>query len=470
MRKLLCIALLMLLSPSAFAAKIVSLNLKSHYAETIDNYKLTRNAIGDYGLKSSESADQSAALQKAIYDIAEKGGGSLVIPKGTYRFLSVNMASNVHILVDKDAVFKPFMAEGGKSGIMLTFSPKDENSSEYVENCSIRALQSGEKFKVDYSEYSASQKVRFIVARMAKNFLIADANIHDNFTTHCGIVFVPTSAESIDGWKISRPTFGEVRDCAIFNAKAGYGLCQLHGAQSLYFQDIYSNGGVTLRLESGAGGKHAGVFDVEARNVITENGRSAVMMNPHATVNGTVKIDGVLSKGSGIAVLVHGGFVDRKHKYVAGAKPGVYASDSEIVNIKAIYGEQGQTDEKQIYACPPLASEYAKFKMNHYGDPKSFVGPSLVAVLDCTNGNYKVTYKNIISEGFPVKCDEVVYESTIEDRKKRNSEIIESLPAMLNRTAAQKAQYDAAKASKANSQAAQDKARKAATEGKKSNK
>ncbi len=451
---------------SVTAGEKVSLDLKSPYKETINLKGLSRNVVADYGMKSSEQADQSEKFQRAIDDVASMGGGTLVIPSGTFKFLNVYMSSNVHLLVDKGATLKPYFQNLNKGGVMLYFSSPDESSPKYVENCSIRCLQDGERYRVDYSEYTAAQKVRFIIARMTKNFLIADADIYDNFTTHCGVVFVPSSTDGADKWEISRPTFGEIRNLSIFSAKTGYGLCQLHGAQTIYFENIYSNGGVTLRLESGAGGKYAGVFDVAARNVITESGRSAVMMNPHATTNGTVKIDGVLSKGSGIAVLIHGGFVDRKNKYIEGAKPGVYANDSEIVNIKAIYGENGQTDEKQIYACPPIAEEYAKFKMNHYGDPKSFVGPSSLAVLDCTNGNYTVTYRNIVSKGFPVECSEVVYESTIEDRKKLNNEIIASLPVMQNLTAEERAQYDAAKDKKSAEQAAQDKVRKAASEGK----
>ncbi len=464
MRKILSILVSILIITSASATEEVSQNIKSHYKETINNHELRADVVKDYKMKSDENKDQSSELQRAIDDMSKRGGGILVIPAGVYRFLDVYMASNVHILVDKNATLKPYMESDSKGGVMLNFSYRDDSVPKYIENCSIRSLEEGQTFKVDYSEYDSQQKIRFVIARKVINFMIADVDIHDNYTTHCGIVLLPTSAENVDGWEITRPTFGEVRNCSIFNARTGYGLCQLHGAQTVYFENIYSNGGVTLRLESGAGGAHAGVFDISARNVITENGRSAVMMNPHSTENGTVNIDGVLSKGSGIAVLVHGGFVDRKHKYIEGAKPGFYASDSKITNITAIYGEEGQTDEKQLYACPPLASEYAKFKMNHYGDPKAFVGPSLLAVLDCTNGNYKVTYKNIVSEGFPAKCDNVVYESSIEDRKLKNDEIIENLPVMQNLTEEQRTQYHNAKAKKSNEQAAQDKVRKAAAE------
>ena len=60
-------------------------------------------------------------------------------------------------------------------------------------------------------------------------------------------------------------------------------------------------------MESGVGGIYAGVFDIQAKNVRNENGRTAVMMNPHTTHNGTVKIDSVWSKSSSACLLIHKG-------------------------------------------------------------------------------------------------------------------------------------------------------------------
>ena len=80
---------------------------------------------------------------------------------------------------------------------------------------------------------------RFIICRLVKNFLIADAVIKDNYTKFCGLTLVPTTTKGGDKWEVSLPTNGEIRNCRILNANSGYGLCQLHGAQSIYFRNIY---------------------------------------------------------------------------------------------------------------------------------------------------------------------------------------------------------------------------------------
>ena len=86
-----------------------------------------------------------------------------------------------------------------------------------------------------------------------KNFLIADAVIKDNYTKFCGLTLVPTTTKGGDKWEVSLPTNGEIRNCSILNANSGYGLCQLHGAQSIYFRNIYANPTVTNILNLSIG-------------------------------------------------------------------------------------------------------------------------------------------------------------------------------------------------------------------------
>lgn len=413
------------------SAKENPLGLHSTYNDLISKQKIELNVEKDYGMKSDATNDQSAKLQKAIDEVSAKGGGRLIIPKGTYCIAGVNMKSNVHLLVDSGVTFKPYIADTKKGCVLFLFSSSDDKKESYVENCSIRCLQEGKSYTVDYSYLKPIDRCRFIICCLVKNFYIADAKIMDNYTTHCGIIFVPTRTEGADKWKLSRPTDGEIRNCSIYHSKTGYGLCQMHGAQTIYYENLYSKGGVTLRLESGAGGPYAGVFDINARNIRSEQGRCAVMMNPHATHNGRVLVDGASSIGSGVTVMVHGGFIDRKHQDNPNATKGTYSSDSKIINIHAVYGENAQIDEKQVYALDPIDSEYAKFRNNSIKDGKSFRGPSMLPVLDCTLGNYKVSYENISSEGFANNKDYVVYEQDIEDRKKANSAIIAKLPIQL---------------------------------------
>ena len=68
-----------------------------------------KNLESDYSLvDDGAKTNQSALLQKAINDVAAAGGGRLILPKGTYRFAKVYLKSNVHLLIEKDTVIKPY--------------------------------------------------------------------------------------------------------------------------------------------------------------------------------------------------------------------------------------------------------------------------------------------------------------------------------------------------------------------------
>jgi hypothetical protein len=198
-----------------------------------------------------------------------KAAGRLIVPKGTYRLAGVRLRSNIHLLIEKDTVIKPYWPEGMKTVVFLLDADRPANKRKmtpeqeraFIENVSIRGL--GGRWIVDYSnrEPKKGEGVRAVLATMVRNFLIADLDVKDNFTTYCGITLTPlqTKSETKD-WPVSRATDGTIRNCRIYNASPGYGLTQLHGAQSVHFEDIYAKGGVTLRLETGAVGLRTGVY------------------------------------------------------------------------------------------------------------------------------------------------------------------------------------------------------------------
>lgn len=414
MKNILIILVMLVCMPAANAA----------YRETMDPKGLTKNLTTDFKMVDDNGkSDQSEKLQEAIDKVAKKGGGRLILRKGTYSFSGINLKSNVHLLIEKDTVLKPYWPKGTKT---IMFSLDSEEPEKYIENVSIRGL--GGRYTVDYSDRGkkSGEGIRFAVCRLVKNFLIADANIQDSHTTYCGIILVPAKGKRADQWKISRATDGTIRDCSIFNADSGYGLAQLHGARNILFENLYALGGVTLRLESGAGGEYAGVFDITGRNIAGENCRSAVMFSPHATHNGTVHVDGVTAKSCGYAVRIGSGFIDRKHKDDPDAQIGTYASDSTIKNIHAVFGMNAQIDKKEIYQLEP---EYYDDIRKSEDNEKSVVGPSIAAVYDGTKGAYKVTVENVTSEGFKYHQNTVVTEADFSAREKNKWNIVKSIPA-----------------------------------------
>ncbi len=404
------------------------LDLRSHYQAPVRAKLVEKNAVSDYGLKDDAELDQSATLQAAIDALAELGGGVLFIPKGTYRFGNVSMCSNIHLEVAAGTIFRPVLNKKKKKVNMLRFGSGDKKSSSFIENCSISGR--GGRYIVDYSDTDPAERlgVRFAALSLVRNFSIADADIRDAYTVYCGFVMAPSPAKDTTGWTITRPTQGELRNCTITHANAGYGLVQFHGAQDVYLENIEATGGVTLRLESGASNANLGVFDIRAKNVRSINGRSAIMLAPHSSPNGRVLVDGVMSQSSTVAVSAGAGYVDKKQAHRADAKPGFYGQDSRIINIHAIYGEDAQIAQKSVYLYEPNTETYAKLRIINYGHEKFLNGPSLCPVLDATKGGYTVSFEHISSEGFTHHQNSVMKAEEVAGRESQKWAIVRDLP------------------------------------------
>ena len=384
------------------------------YEETMDPNGLTMNLRTDFGLvDDGAESNQSERLQKAIDEVSAKGGGRLIVPKGVYRFAKVYLKSNVHLLIEKDTVIKPYWPEGTKTVVfILDFEdtsgrgPK-KRGAEFIENVSIRGL--GGRFIVDYSdrERREGEGIRTVLCRMVRNFLISDLDIKDNFTVYCGLTMTPTRSQdkNVKNWKISRATDGTIRNCRIFNASPGYGLVQLHGAQSLHFEDLYAKGGVTLRLETGAVGDHTAVFDITAKNITSENGRCAVMFGPHSANNGLVHVDGVTARSSTYAITIGRGNVKKAEQARnPSAKPGRFADGCSIRNIHAVFGKDAQVKTHEMMNIPE--EYYDDLRLRKV--TKFFDGPSIGAVKDYTNGTYRVDIENVTLDGFKYNADKKI--------------------------------------------------------------
>ncbi len=392
---------------------------------TIDIYATTRNVVEDYGMQSSTTLDQSAKLQAALDDMESIGGGNLLIPEGTYCFSEVYMRSNVHLRVSEDATLRPVRSATGGSVIMLHFTPSNtEVDSSYLSNCSVSCYD-GDQFTVDYSDFNPDETynidgsnidnmIRFIRCRLVHKFRIEDVRILDNFTKYCGIIFVgaDTDDEIVEAqnWPITGPVNGVISNCSTNNASHGYGLCQLHAADSLLFDNMRATGGVTLRLE-GHTGNNVGVYNIYGRDISSTNGKCAVMFQPHVFHHGKVLIDGVRSEGSAFAVLIRPGFINNANIDNPDACKGTYDSDSHIDNIHAVYGINAQIEEKDLWIYETDQYEYVVNVERGNGCYQE-EGPSYAPVLDNTEGNdtsegqYDITCTNITYEGFPESLPE----------------------------------------------------------------
>jgi hypothetical protein len=403
------------LLPLSIIAIIFATTAKAEYTDTMDPGGLTKNACTDYGLVDDNAkANQSEALQKAIDDVAAAGGGRLILPKGTYRIARILLKSNVHLLIEKDTVIRPYWPKGEKTVVFNLDAERPaqkkrmtpEQEKTFIENVSIRGL--GGRWIIDYSdrERKKGEGIRGVVAKMVRNFLIADLDVKDNYSVYCGITLTPMQTDSeTKNWPVSRATDGTVRNCRIFNASAGYGLTQLHGAQSVHFEDLYAKGGVTLRLETGAVGDKTAVYDITGKNIFNENGRCAVMLGPHSAMNGVVKIDGVKTKSSAYAVSIGtGGVKEAELKHNPDATDGIFAKGSYVKNIHAIFGMHAQVKTHVFMSIP---KEYHD-DLDLRWEDKFFVAPSIGAVKDYSGDHYDVIVENVTMEGFKYNADKPI--------------------------------------------------------------
>ncbi len=259
-----------------------------------------KHLFDDYGVAPNTGESLTTALQSVFDEFSAEGGGSLYFPAGTYLFSGLCMRSNIHLYIDPDAVLSPDTALSSDAGNMLHFSSStSSNSTTFIENCSIQCSESSKQYTVDYSmrnmsyittalsvlyEFSADndgfEKVRFFVARMVRDFTIADAYIIDNWTNHCGGTFTPftpkaseTYGDEVWDWEVSRPTNGVVKDLTIVGARMGYGLVQLHGAENIHFENLDATGGVTLRMETGSGATYSRINNITAKNITNPTSR-----------------------------------------------------------------------------------------------------------------------------------------------------------------------------------------------------
>lgn len=412
------------------------------YVEPI-TFDVEKNLVTDYGANNTDDQDDSQILQKAIDEItAFPNGGKLIIPAGDYYFLNIDIKSNVHIEIAEGATIYPTFKGDGHNHRIFNIG---RNTAGWMKNVSVVGI--GDGFTVEMRETTDENIAVFAVGN-ARNFKLSNFQIQDNQTIFASILVVFSSNSGNYRWAKN----GIIEKARSYNAHLGYGLVQAYAADSILFRDIYSEGGVTLRLETdNLTMKEAGVGglrDIYAKNVRSENGQSAVMFSPHFQENGVVKIDGVHAKNSSLAVRIEGGFVEiyaepgesredlisrvqnligigsiqvtylrsngtvwvcrirNEFSQIAfdktGIAPGVFEGAS-VTNVTAEYGEKAHYKVRFIDYVP--CAERQKICQRGQG-MNWYEGPSVAAVFDDNTagadlGSYIVEVTNVTDLGFP---------------------------------------------------------------------
>lgn len=330
----------------------------------------TLNLVSDFGVNASDTLDDSENLQQAI-DFATQfpNGGRIDIPAGTYFFSGIKMKNNVHLVIDSMAT----LVATAPTGVMFSFGLNRKGNDALVTIRSVSIRSNGRKYTVDLRKGAVNAKLWFANCRNVNNFMIEGFRILDHYTKMSGV----TLNLAQEGDQAFMATNGVVKNGDIENAHVGYGLIQVQCAKHVLFRDLAGQGGVTLRMESGAVADSPDYIKIDsiwARNISTRYGSSAFIMGAHTKVNGYVNIDTVYGFSSGSVGSVGRGFVTQEEA-AAGKTPGYFSPDCVIKNVHGVFGPQAQVKWKNLDMIP-CELRYLIPEEKNGPDGESYICPS----------------------------------------------------------------------------------------------
>ncbi|WP_366184048.1 T9SS type A sorting domain-containing protein [Flavobacterium ovatum] len=368
-------------------------------------------------------SDRTSALQSLIDEVsANSGGGTVYVNSGDYRFKNVYLKSNVFLLFDKGAVIKSFFSNGN-TGLSVTIFNLgriiDDGSTNIISNVKVGCSNCGVNEKVSINADGATGNFKAFGISQVQDFSVSNFSIVDNGTKIAGIVFAPTfnGYYSIELYTNSgtqvfnsdgspamhdiptgvswSPLNGELKDLEILNAHPGYGLVQAQSCRNISFKNMRAVGGSTLRLESGATiallpaniDQNLGVInDIYAEAITSEDGRNAILFQPHTRINGRVVAKNIRSIGSAFAVYAPTGFLDADigsnlldsdPNYVKG-----YYKDITIDDVVATYKSNTAQLESDFQFYPQSYRDQSPLNSLplYDNDPKLKIGPSIAVI------------------------------------------------------------------------------------------
>lgn len=379
----------------------------SFYKTVKPAHRVTKNLRIDYGVNGVGNSTDSSKLQQAIDDVAAAGGGAINVPAGTYEFGGIALKSNVHLMIDHGAEVLPYKTDTSKSIAIFTLDGG-------ISNVSIQGV--GGRFQVQLASYDPG--VRVVQLQDVQNFYLAEFSVRDALTKYSAVTLGAGSTEpSGNTWPAAAtslhldphsPTNGVVKNIDLAGGNDGYGVVQTQAARHVLFENLASEGGVTLRVETGWSvmndAQIGGVDEIYGRDLSCTNGNAAVSISPHEMYNGSVNIDGATSRGCRYTVKIASGFLSAKAKN-PNLTLGSFTNVS-IHNVDATFGTMAQLKEKKGDVTPydfvPVYREkFEQSALAQPGSPPVHRGPSIAAVFSAgTSYASNVHISDVTLHGF----------------------------------------------------------------------
>lgn len=341
------------LSTRLLAALTASLALVTHASAdwtTPSSYSnpVQTVRIGDPGYEvdlTDDFDDDTDAFQDAIDYVSNNGGGHVNVPQGTYRFLEVQLKSDVHLIFQNGCTLYPYTANrdpNDQTNVIMLHLGK----LEAIENVSVRSVgPTRTKFMLE----GYFNLLQAISCADVRNFEIRRFDFVDTKTAKAsvGLTWRQSTANGSSLNQNRIPIDGSFRWLKNTDAHFGFGTIQANAGDNIHFQGIESVGGVALRLETDWKAMtladyndndpdlDLGLSNIYANNITSRDGQSAIKLAPHALDNGSVTINGVYSYNSLYAIEIMEGSLHKFTEY-SYMQPGTFSSIT-INNVTAEY-------------------------------------------------------------------------------------------------------------------------------------
>ena len=300
----------------------------------------------------------SAVLEAIIDKINAQGGGNIRIPSGDYLFKNIELKSNVYITFEEGVVIHMDNSLNGKG---FLFNMGVTANMPIVENVKLIGLGSPSERPKLYLERVGNSFKRAVAFGYAKNVIVENFSIYDEYTKGTAIAFNPVQ---IDETSAHIPENVTIANISMTGASIGYGLAQTNTGKNILLKNLVCEGGMTCRIEAHTG-RHLdiGVYNIIIKNVVSKNGKAAVLLQPHSVVNGRVMVDVAMSVGSSWTLFLKEGFVAKDSKRRA---KGSFDASSTFKNISMV-----STDDTASMSFKNF--KYVPEKLKYLYHPPNFV-------------------------------------------------------------------------------------------------
>lgn len=297
------------------------------------------------------------ALSDMIDNLSALGGGEILIKKGDYELRQVNVKSNIHITIEAGTIFKIDNTIGGKR---FPFAIGVEENKPIVENVRIIGLgtpSTRPKFVLEkFVQNGRKVFSRAMNFGYAKNVLVQNFTIEDDLTGGTAIAFNPVK---IDVNSANIPENVTVTNVGMTGASIGYGLVQTNVGKNILFKNLSCEGGMTCRIEAHTGRQYdIGVTNIVIKNVVSKNGKAAVLLQPHSVLNGRVLVDVARSEGSSWVLFLKEGFIGPDSKRKA---KGNFDASSSFKNISMLATDNTARLSFKNYSQIPIPTVLKKW-------------------------------------------------------------------------------------------------------------